>query len=68
MRTRTLKFFNVDGTYWNTSCVRKVIITDNECRVYFKHKKTPTVIKDFRETHFENKIKGVKYYGIQTQN
>ena len=54
--TRTLKFFNVDGAYWNTSCVRKVIITDNECRVYFKHKKTPTVIKDFRETHFENKI------------
>ena len=53
--TRTIKFLNIDGQYWNTSCVRKVIITDNKCKVYFKDRKTPATLTDFYEVHFENK-------------
>ena len=52
---RTIKSLNIDGNYWNTSCVRKVIITDNQCKVYFKDRKTPLVTKDFHELKFENK-------------
>ena len=53
---RTIKFLNIDGTYWGTSCVRKVIITDNNCKVYFKDRKTPAIFKDFYKVNFENKI------------
>ena len=53
---RTIKFLNIDGSYWGTSCVRKVIITDNNCKVYFKDRKTPAIFKDFYKVNFENKI------------
>ena len=36
------KVFFVNGNYWFNGCVRKMIITEDICTLYFKDKKTPT--------------------------
>lgn len=36
------KVFFVNGSHWFNGCVRKMIITEDTCTLYFKDKKTPT--------------------------